>query len=98
MAETTTRFPDYVTDGHHIYLWNDEYEVMLADGRLRPSDPPVIPKIPKLNLREKTKLEATRKKALKEAEDAVRLLKAGVLPAAVEEDTTLDLFGSPPHE
>lgn len=88
MAESTTRFPEYVTDGHHIYLWHPEYERMLEDGRLRPSDPPEPPKVKKLTPREKTKLDALRKKALQDAENAVRLLSKG----------TEDLFGAEPKE
>lgn len=91
MAETTTRFPDYVTDGHHIYLWNDEYEQMLLDGKLKECGPPEVPKKKVLSAREKTKLEEIRKKALRDAEEAVRLYK-NAAPSSEE------LFGSEPRD
>jgi len=68
--------PPYVTDGKHIYIWNDEYEALLADGRLRPSDPPPPPKVKPMTPREKQKLEAARKRALKDAETAIKLFGA----------------------
>lgn len=88
----TERFPEYVTDGHHIYLWNEEYEPLLKDGRLRPSDPPPPRTAKKLSPREKTKLEAQRRKALADAEAAVKLFK-NTAPA----DLT-DVFGAPPKD
>lgn len=95
MAETqVTKFPDYVTDGSHIYLWHPEYESLLADGRLRPSGPPEPPKVKKISQRELTKLEAIRAKALKDAEDQVRLLQA----ASTSGQDLSTLFGDAPQE
>ena len=95
MAEQAlSQFPDYVTDGHHIYLWHPEYESMLGDGRLRPSGPPELPKVRKLNQRELTKVEALRQKALKDAQDTVKLLEAA---KASGQDLT-ELFGEPPKD
>lgn len=71
-----TQFPEYVTDGHHIYLWNDEYEALLADGRLKASGPPEPPKPRPLTPGQKAQLERLRKKALKDAEDAIKLFGA----------------------
>lgn len=90
MAET--RFPEYVTDGYHIYLWHEEYEKLFTEGKLRGCEPPELPKVHKLTQRERTKLEEARKKALKEAEAAVRLFK-NTAPADLE-----TLFGSEPQD
>ncbi len=91
-TEAQTEFPRYVTDGSHIYLWHPEYAQMLQDGRLRPSDPPP-PRVAKPPTpREKAKLDAMRKKALKDAEDAVKLLQSAVASGV---DTT-ELFGAEP--
>lgn len=90
--EQVTKFPEYVTDGSHIYLWHPEYEGMLRDGRLRASDPPKPQVVKKLNQREQTKVEALRKKALEEAENAVKILTA----QAPKSDTT-NLFGAEPQ-
>lgn len=92
MAEVTTRFPAYVTDGFHIYVWHEEYERLLKEGKLQPSDPPPPPKVKKISPREKTKLEAIRKQALAEAERAVDLLKHTTTPDLE------DVFGSPPKD
>ncbi len=74
--EQTTRYPAYVTDGAHVYLWNDHYAPLLEDGRLRESEPPEKPKEVKLSQREQTQIELLRKQALKDAENAVRILSA----------------------
>lgn len=87
------KFPEYVTDGNHIYLWNEHYEQMLRDGRLKPSEPPEPRAAKKMNLREKTKLEGLRKKALQDAENAVKLLQA-----AGEGVNTETLFGAEPKD
>lgn len=77
MAEAqVTRYPEYVTDGSHIYLWNDEYAAMLADGRLKESGPPAPPVAKEPSAREKTKIEQLRKKALEDAQNAVKVLSA----------------------
>lgn len=89
MAE---QFPQYVTDGHHIYLWHEEYEPLLKDGRLRASEPPPPRKARPLSARERTKLEAQRRKALQDAEAAVQLFRH-TTPADLE-----DVFGAPPKD
>lgn len=91
--EMVNGFPKYVTDGSHIYLWNEEYEQMLQDGRLRPSGPPVIPKVKPLSARERTRLEALRQQALREAEEAVELFKSTMPAKSIE-----DIFGAPPQD
>lgn len=86
--------PKYVTDGKHIYLWHEEYAQMLEQGKLKESPPPT-PKEAGKNMthRQHAKLEEARKKALKEAEEAVALFKAPIAPAKLE-----DVFGAPPKE
>lgn len=91
MAEAQeTKYPKYVTDGFHIYLWNDEFASMLGDGRLKPAEAPPTPKAKALSPREKTKIEEMRKKALQDAENTVKVLK---------QDVDLDeIFGAPPKD
>jgi len=100
MAGTATRFPEYVTDGHHIYVWIEEYEDMFEAGKLRACEAPVPPKVKVLSAKEKRDLEKTRQTALRDAEAAVRMLKAGAMATASAPTTpdTEDLFGSPPKD
>jgi hypothetical protein len=91
MTETATKFPDYVTDGHHIYPWNDELDTLLATGKLQPCAAPVPKAVKELTPKEKAKLEDLRKKALQQAEEAVKLFK-NAAPSSEE------LFGSPPND
>ncbi len=91
---TQTKYPDYVTDGFHIYLWNDEFEPLLTQGKLKESEPPAPPKITAMSPRERTKLEERRKKALEEAEAAVALFKAPIAGTKSLED----VFGSEPKD
>lgn len=89
---TQAKYPDYVTDGHHIYLWNDEFEPLFSQGKLRESEPPEPPKVQTLTPRERTKLEETRRKALSEAEAAVKLFSAPIAGTKSLED----VFGAEP--
>lgn len=84
-------FPQYVTDGSHIYIWNEEFESLFEQGKLRPSPPPEVPKVKKLSPKEKVKMEAMRKKAIADAEAALKLFRAGDL-----EVSTDDVFGAEP--
>lgn len=88
MAEA---FPEYVTDGSHIYLWHPEYESLLATGKLQPSGPPPPRKVMALTPKQKAKLEEARKRALREAEAAVALFKGAGDTLASE-----DIFGAEP--
>src|ERR1041385_3915903 len=89
------QFPQYVTDGFHIYLWNEEYIKLLDDGKLKPSDPPQPKKVDKMTARQRTKLEAARKKALEDAKQAVALFEAPVAP--VTQNKFEDVFGAEPR-
>lgn len=89
--EAENKRPDYVTDGFHIYVWHEEFEDLYKAGKLKDSDPPAPPKFKELSPKEKVKLEEKRKKALKDAQDAVELFSN---PAS--KTSTDDMFGAPP--
>lgn len=94
MAEgAPTRYPEYVTDGSHIYLWHEEFEPLFTSGRLRASDPPVRPLVKTLSQREKTKIDAIRRKAIADAENTLKAFQS-VDPSKNLED----LFGTPPQQ
>lgn len=93
MEGTTTRYPEYVTDGSHIYVWHEEYESLLNQGKLKASPPPSPKVLKQMTPRQQTKLEAARRKALQDAETAVELLKVPVTQTKLE-----DVFGAPPKE
>ncbi len=96
MTETQTptpQYPPYVTDGSHIYIWNDEYARLLEQGKLKASPPPQPKAQKQLSQRQQTKLEEMRKKALHDAQQAVELFKAPIAPAKLE-----DVFGAPPTD
>ncbi len=92
--EQVKTFPKYVTDGSHIYLWHPEYERLYEAGTLRDSGPPEPPKVKTLSHREQTKLNELRAKALKEAQDQVRLLEH----AQASGKDFFDIFGAEPKE
>lgn len=75
-----SKFPAFVTDGHHIYIWNDEYEPLLKDGRLKESDPPPPRAEKKLSSREVQELATLRQKAIDDAEKALKLFGAAPKP------------------
>lgn len=95
MADVETKYPPYVTDGNHIYLWHPEYERLFNEGKLKASEPPVIQKNKPMSARQKTKLEEARKKALADAERAVLLLKPQVQePETEERDEIAEILGA----
>lgn len=99
MAEAQTQerqFPKYVTDGFHTYVWHEEYVKLLDEGKLKPAEAPTPKKADHMTERQRTKLEAARKKALHDAEQAVALFKAPVV-APVAQAKFEDVFGAEPR-
>ena len=65
-----SKYPEYVTDGHHIYIWNNEFAGLFEDGKLKESGPPVVRKTKKQIAEEQ--LQALRDKAAAQADKALK--------------------------
>ena len=87
-------YPEYVTDGSHIYLWHEEYASMLEQGKLKACDPPPPVVKATLTTEEKEEIEKIRKKALHDAELAIKMYG----PAAQANTKMEEIFGSPPQD
>ncbi len=88
-----TAYPEYVTDGHHIYLWHEEYASMFEQGKLKACEAPLPVVAPVLTKEEEQQVEDMRQKALKDAELAIKVYgkkKADMPPAA---DKMEEIFG-----
>jgi hypothetical protein len=92
MAST---YPEYVTDGHHVYLWHEEYASMFEQGKLKACDAPAPVVESVLTKEEQQEVEALRQKALKDAELAIKMYGKPASVKVVKDDATKmeEIFG-----